>query len=136
MSQPNFLYCKLKYTIQILLFLVLLLSIALDTNAKGKTINYQCIGLSQFEIIGSSGVKEEMKTNTYEFINGTLQDLNNIKCDWQNPAITCESNFLNIRKLTINQQTNKITDFISGNKGFGQYIKRFNGNCTENQSIL
>jgi hypothetical protein len=94
-----------------------------------KSVTYNCTGLSQFELIGSSGIKEEVKSNVYSFIDGVLQDLNNIKCNWDNSIITCESNFLNIRKLTLNQETNEISDFLSGNKGFGVYVDNFKGIC-------
>ena len=67
----------------------------------------------------------------YSFVNGVLQDLNNIKCNWDNSIITCESNFLNIRKLTLNQETNEISDFLSGNKGFGVYVDNFKGKCEQ-----
>ena len=94
-----------------------------------KSVTYNCTGLSRFELIGSSGIKEEVKSNVYSFIDGVLQDLNNIKCNWDNSMITCESNFLNIRKLTLNQETNEISDFLSGNKGFGVYVDNFKGIC-------
>ena len=97
--------------------------------SQNKTISYTCKGLSNFEIIGTPGVKEEMREVTYNFINGSLQDLNNIECNWDNSIITCKSNFLNIRKLTLNQETKEISDFLSGNKGFGQYIENFKGKC-------
>ena len=67
-----------------------------------------------------------MKEVTYDFINGALQDLNNIECNWNdNNIITCESTFLNFRKLSVDQESLKVTDFISGNKGFGQYVENF-----------
>jgi len=97
--------------------------------SEERSITYECKGLSQFELIGSSGIKEEVKSNVYSFIDGVLQDLNNIKCNWDNSMITCESNFLNIRKLTLNQETNEISDFLSGNKGFGVYVDNFKGIC-------
>ena len=93
------------------------------------TISYTCKGLSNFEILGTPGVKVEMKEITYDFINGSLQDLNNIKCNWNKNIITCESTFLNFRKLIIDQGLLKVTDFISGNKGFGQYVENFAGDC-------
>jgi len=93
------------------------------------TISYTCKGLSNFEILGTPGVKEEMKEITYDFINGSLQDLNNIKCNWNKNIITCESTFLNFRKLIIDQGLLKVTDFISGNKSFGQYVENFAGDC-------
>ena len=102
---------------------------SLTSFSAEKSVTYNCTGLSQFELIGSSGIKEEVKSNVYSFIDGVLQDLNNIKCNWDNSIITCESNFLNIRKLTLNQETNEISDFLSGNKGFGVYVDNFKGIC-------
>ena len=102
---------------------------SLTSFSTEKSVTYNCTGLSQFELIGSSGIKEEVKSNVYSFIDGVLQDLNNIKCNWDNSMITCESNFLNIRKLTLNQETNEISDFLSGNKGFGVYVDNFKGVC-------
>ena len=102
---------------------------SLTSFSTEKSVTYNCTGLSQFELIGSSGIKEEVKSNVYSFIDGVLQDLNNIKCNWDNSIITCESNFLNIRKLTLNQETNEISDFLSGNKGFGVYVDNFKGIC-------
>ena len=96
-----------------------------------KSVIYNCTGLSQFELIGSSGIKEEVKSKVYSFVDGVFQDLNNIKCNWDNSIITCESNFLNIRKLTLNQETNEISDFLSGNKGFGVYVDNFKGKCEQ-----
>ena len=98
---------------------------------KEKFVTYNCTGLSQFELIGSSGIKEEVKSKVYSFVDGVFQDLNNIKCNWDNSIITCESNFLNIRKLTLNQETNEISDFLSGNKGFGVYVDNFKGKCEQ-----
>ena len=98
---------------------------------ENKTITYRCTGLSQFELIGSSGVKEELKINDYKFINGVLHDLNNIECNWVNNVINCDSNFLNVRKLRINQKNNEVTDYISGNKGFGVYVENFKGKCEQ-----
>ena len=60
-----------------------------------------------------------------------LLDLNNIKCDWVNNNIKCESNFLNVRKLNINLNNNEVSDYISGNKGFGVYIETFKGKCEQ-----
>ena len=94
-----------------------------------ETVNFTCKGLSQFELIGSSGAKEEMKNVTFKFVNGALQDLNNIDCLWTPKSITCESHFLNIRKLVINLETKEAVDFIAGNKGFGQYTESFQGKC-------
>ena len=94
-----------------------------------NSVAYNCTGLSQFELIGSSGIKEEVKSKVYTFLDGALHDLNNIECNWDNSIITCESNFLNIRKLTLNQETKEISDFLSGDKGFGQYVENFKGKC-------
>ena len=94
-----------------------------------NTIDFNCKGMSQFELIGSSGSKEEMKNVTFKFIEGKLQDLNNIDCTWTEDNITCESSFLNIRKLVINLKTKEASDFIAGNKGFGQYVESFQGKC-------
>ena len=102
---------------------------SLTSISMEKSVAYNCTGLSQFELIGSSGIKEEVKSKVYSFIDGALQDLNNIKCNWDNSIITCESNFLNIRKFTLNQKTNEISDFLSGNKGFGVYVENFKGKC-------
>ena len=100
-----------------------------SSHSQTKTISYTCQGLSNFEILGTPGVKEEMKKVTYNFINGSLQDLNNIECNWDNKKITCESTFLNFRKLIVDQGGLKVKDFISGNKGFGQYVENFSGDC-------
>ncbi|EDZ65148.1 hypothetical protein KB13_1281 [beta proteobacterium KB13] len=43
--------------------------------------------------------------------------------------MTCKSNLLNIRSLNLDLKTLKITDSISGNKGFGHYIENFEGQC-------
>ena len=102
---------------------------SLNSISTEKSVVYNCTGLSQFELIGSSGIKEEIKSKEYSFIDGVLQDLNNINCNWGTSMITCESNFLNIRKLTLNQETKEISDFLSGNKGFGVYIDNFKGKC-------
>tara|TARA_B100001769_G_C22067591_1_gene574451 strand:+ start:535 stop:939 length:405 start_codon:yes stop_codon:yes gene_type:complete len=109
------------------LFLIFLYSSNL--NAFEKSITYKCTGLSEFELIGSSGKKEEVKSKEYNFIDGVLHDLNQIQCNWENNKIKCESNFLNIRKLTINLKSNEISDYISGNKGFGVYVENFKGEC-------
>ncbi len=116
----------------ILKILMLFLSITLTIHsyAEDKKISYHCKGLSHFEIMGSPGSKEEMKEVTYTFINESLQDLNNIECHWDEKKITCESNFLNIRRLIINLENLEVSDFISGNKGFGQYAENFNASCT------
>ena len=116
---------------KIYIFFVVFLVLFSTSYSKTNTITYTCKGLSNFEIIGTPGVKEEMKEVTYDFINGALQDLNNIECNWNDNIITCESNFLNFRKLSVDQKSLKVTDFISGNKGFGQYIENFIGDCKE-----
>jgi hypothetical protein len=97
--------------------------------AETKSFSLQCTGKSQFEIVGSPGVKEEIKTVTYKVINGELQDLNNIACEFSDALVTCESSFLNFRKLIINQESKTVKDFIAGNKGFGQYTESFEGKC-------
>jgi hypothetical protein len=99
--------------------------------SEDKTITYKCTGLNQFELIGSSGVKEEIKIKDYKFIGGVLHDLNNIECNWVNNFIKCDSNFLNVRKLSINLKNNEATDYISGNKGFGVYVENFKGKCEQ-----
>ena len=123
------------YTINIMskiyIFFVVFLVLFSTSYSKTNTITYTCKGLSNFEIIGTPGVKEEMKEVTYDFINGALQDLNNIECNWNDNIITCESTFLNFRKLSVDQKSLKVTDFISGNKGFGQYVENFTGDCKE-----
>ena len=101
-------------------------------NAKDKTINFKCKGIATFELMGSSGKKEEAKTISFSFIDGSLQDLNNIDCVWSEELIKCESNFLNVRNLEINLKNNKVADFIAGNKGFGQYVETFSGDCKKN----
>jgi|TARA_B110000196_G_scaffold49017_1_gene39721 hypothetical protein len=116
---------------KIYIFFVVFLVLFSTSYSKTNTITYTCKGLSNFEIIGTPGVKEEMKEVTYDFINGALQDLNNIECNWNDNIITCESTFLNFRKLSVDQKSLKVTDFISGNKGFGQYIENFIGDCKE-----
>jgi len=100
--------------------------------SEDKTINFKCKGIATFELMGSSGKKEEVKTISFNFIEGALQDLNNIDCTWSEKLIRCKSNFLNIRNLEINRKNNSITDYISGNKGFGQYIETFSGDCETN----
>ena len=119
-----------NYINNILIFFIIFFY-SLTSIGMEKLVTYNCTGLSQFELIGSSGIKEEVKSNVYSFIDGALQDLNNIKCNWDNSIITCESNFLNIRKLTLNQETNEISDFLSGNKGFGVYVDKFKGKCEQ-----
>ena len=100
--------------------------------AENKTTIFKCKGIATFELIGSSGKKEEVKTMSFNFINGSLQDLNNIDCIWSKELIQCKSNFLNIRNLEINLKKNTANDFISGNKGFGQYVETFSGDCEKN----
>jgi hypothetical protein len=113
-------------------FKILILSIifySLSAFTTEKTTIYNCTGLSQFELIGSSGVKEEVKIKEYKFIDGSLHDLNTIGCEWGNNNIKCESNFLNVRKLNINLENNEVSDYLSGNKGFGVYVENFKGKC-------
>jgi len=107
-------------------FLLFINSLA---QADEKNISFSCKGISSFELMGASGVKEETKNISYKFIEGALQDLNNIDCIFKASKITCDSTFLNFRKLEIDQKTKKVTDFISGNKGFGQYTESFEGIC-------
>jgi hypothetical protein len=102
------------------------------TVAENKTTNFKCKGIATFELIGSSGKKEEVKTKSFNFIDGSLQDLNNIDCVWSMELIKCTSNFLNVRNLEINLKNYTATDFISGNKGFGQYVETFSGDCEKN----
>ena len=99
--------------------------------ANNKTTNFRCKGIATFELMGSSGKKEEVKTISFNFIDGSLQDLNNIDCIWSEELIQCKSNFLNVRNLEINLKKNTANDFISGNKGFGQYIETFSGDCEQ-----
>ena len=117
---------KKNIKITILTFLFFLSSYA---TSEEKSITYKCTGLSQFELIGSSGVKEEIKINDYKFVDGFLQGLNNIECNWESNIIKCESNFLNVRRLSINLDNQEITDYLSGNKGFGVYVENFKGKC-------
>ena len=99
--------------------------------ANNKTTNFRCKGIATFELMGSSGKKEEVKTISFNFIDGSLQDLNNIDCIWSEELIQCKSNFLNVRNLEINLKKNTANDFIAGNKGFGQYIETFSGDCEQ-----
>ena len=117
---------KKNIKITILTFFFFLSSYAAS---EEKSITYKCTGLSQFELIGSSGVKEEIKINDYKFVDGILQGLNNIECNWESNIIKCESNFLNVRRLSINLDNQEITDYLSGNKGFGVYVENFKGKC-------
>ena len=117
---------KKNIKISFLTFFFFLSSYAVS---EEKSITYKCTGLSQFELIGSSGVKEEIKINDYKFVDGTLQGLNNIECNWESNIIKCESNFLNVRRLSINLDNQEITDYLSGNKGFGVYVENFKGKC-------
>jgi hypothetical protein len=110
-------------------FILILLIYAQLSSGETQTITLNCKGLSHFEIVGSSGAKEEVKNITYQFIKGELQDLNNIECKWDSDIILCESNFLNFRKLNIDLNSKKVSDFIAGNKGFGQYTESFEGTC-------
>ncbi|MBT4182541.1 MAG: hypothetical protein HOE03_00500 [Nitrosomonadales bacterium] len=119
---------KIKY---IFIFILILMN-ATFAFSEDKTINFKCKGIATFELMGSSGKKEEVKTISFNFIEGALQDLNNIDCTWSEKLIRCKSNFLNIRNLEINRKNNSITDYISGNKGFGQYIETFSGDCEPN----
>jgi len=99
--------------------------------ANDKTTNFRCKGIATFELMGSSGKKEEVKTISFNFIDGSLQDLNNIDCLWSDELIQCKSNFLNVRNLEINLKKNTANDYIAGNKGFGQYIETFSGDCEQ-----
>ena len=74
-------------------------------------------------------MKEEIKINNYKFVDGVLQGLNNIECSWKNNIIKCESNFLNVRRLSINLDSQEVTDYLNGNKGFGVYVENFKGKC-------
>lgn len=107
-----------------------LLLILLFTNYSfADELTYICQGLSHFELVGASGAKEEQQSREYKFENLTLIDLNNIECDKSKTIMTCKSTLLNIRTLNLDLQTLKITDSISGNKGFGHYIENFEGQC-------
>lgn len=107
-----------------------LLLILLFTNYSfANELTYICQGLSHFELVGASGAKEEQQSREYKFENLTLIDLNNIECDKSKTTMTCKSTLLNIRTLNLDLQTLKITDSISGNKGFGHYIENFEGQC-------
>ena len=107
-----------------------LLLILLFTNYSfADELTYICQGLSHFELVGASGAKEEQQSREYKFENLTLIDLNNIECDKSKTTMTCKSTLLNIRTLNLDLQTLKITDTISGNKGFGHYIENFEGQC-------
>ena len=107
-----------------------LLVILLFTNYSfADELTYICQGLSHFELVGASGAKEEQQSREYKFENLTLIDLNNIECDKSKTTMTCKSTLLNIRTLNLDLQTLKITDSISGNKGFGHYIENFEGQC-------
>ena len=100
--------------------------------ANDKTTNFRCKGIATFELMGSSGKKEEVKTISFNFIDGSLQDLNNIDCLWSDELIQCKSNFLNVRNLEIDLKKNTANDFVAGNKGFGQYVETFSGDCEQN----
>ena len=116
---------KIRFVL-ILAILSMNINFAISTD---KTITFKCKGIATFELIGSSGKKEEVKNISFNFIDGSLQDLNNIDCIWSKELIQCKSNFLNIRNLEINTLDNTVTDFVAGNKGFGQYIETFSGSC-------
>ena len=92
-------------------------------------LTYVCKGLSHFELVGASGAKEEQQSREYKFKNLTLIDLNNIECEKSKTTMICNSTLLNIRSLNLDLKTLKITDSISGNKGFGHYIENFEGQC-------
>ena len=112
----------------------ILLMISMGTSfavTENKTTNFKCKGIATFELMGSSGKKEEVKTISFNFIDGSLQDLNNIDCLWSDELIQCKSNFLNVRNLEINLKKNTANDYIAGNKGFGQYIETFSGDCEQ-----
>ena len=92
-----------------IIWLIFLLIYSSFISSEERTITYKCTGLSQFELIGASGIKEEVKVKNYKFIDGILHDLNNIECNWGKTNILCESNFLNVRKLSINLENNEET---------------------------
>ena len=101
----------------------------LGSNSFADELTYICEGLSHFELVGASGAKEEQQSREYKFEDLTLIDLNNIECEKSKTTLTCKSNLLNIRSLNLDLKTLKITDSISGNKGFGHYIENFEGQC-------
>ena len=108
-------------------YICLLLFLA--SNSFADELTYICKGLSNFELVGASGAKEEQQSREYKFEDLTLIDLNNIECEKSKTTLTCKSNLLNIRSLNLDLKTLKITDSISGNKGFGHYIENFEGQC-------
>lgn len=108
-------------------YICLLLFLA--SNSFADELTYICKGLSHFELVGASGAKEEQQSREYKFEDLTLIDLNNIECEKSKTTLTCKSNLLNIRSLNLDLKTLKITDSISGNKGFGHYIENFEGQC-------
>ena len=113
-------------------FILLIISVGTSfAVTENKTTNFKCKGIATFELMGSSGKKEEVKTISFNFIDGSLQDLNNIDCLWSDELIQCKSNFLNVRNLEINLKKNTANDYIAGNKGFGQYIETFSGDCEQ-----
>ena len=113
-------------------FILVIISMGTSFAVAGnKTTNFKCKGIATFELMGSSGKKEEVKTISFNFIDGSLQDLNNIDCLWSDELIQCKSNFLNVRNLEINLKKNTANDYIAGNKGFGQYIETFSGDCEQ-----
>ena len=103
----------------------------LSISAGAEDLILKCSGLSHFELVGASGSKEEKQDREYKIENNKLLDLNEVPCELKQDEILCDSNFLNIRHFRFNQQTKKITDSISGNKGFGHYIENFEGICNE-----
>ncbi|MDA1034980.1 MAG: hypothetical protein O2959_05435 [Proteobacteria bacterium] len=90
---------------------------------------YSCLGMSHFELVGTSGAKEEKQNREYKFENLTLKDLNDIPCEEIEAHLMCKSTFLNVRTVDFNLQSLTIEDSISGNKGFGHYIENFTGAC-------
>ena len=101
----------------------------LASNSFADELTYICEGLSHFELVGAGGAKKEQQSREYKFEDLTLIDLNNIECEKSKTTMTCKSNLLNIRSLNLDLKTLKITDSISGNKGFGHYIENFKGQC-------
>ena len=99
------------------------------SNSFADELTYVCEGLSHFELVGASGAKEEQQSREYKFEDLTLIDLNNIECEKSRTTLKCKSNLLNIRSLNLDLKTLKISDSISGNKGFGHYIENFEGQC-------
>lgn len=106
-----------------------LLLMIFSSLAFANNLSLSCSGISQFELVGATGVKEEKQEREYIFNDLILKDLNDIQCISDNEIIECDSNFLNVRSLKFDLKSMKLTDFISGNKGFGQYIESFKGQC-------